>query len=147
MATKKAKATKTKKANAPEKRSPLGTQANARPKSARGRTTATETPLAFRVRDKNAPAALTEYVRDRAGLKLGKLAIDLDRLSVRLEEVGGSKGAPMHVCRVKAVLSLHESVIVSVADADPRAAVDGGLEVAERAILRALERNRSKRRR
>jgi hypothetical protein len=144
MATKKAN---TKKTNAPEKRSPLGTKPSARPKRARGRTTATETPLAFRVRDRNAPADLAEYVRDRAGKKLGKLAIDLDRLSVRLEDVSGPKGAPTHVCRVKAVLSLHESVIVSVADPDPRAAVDGGLEVAERAIVRALERARARRRR
>jgi ribosome-associated translation inhibitor RaiA len=90
---------------------------------------------------------LREYVHQRAGFKLGKYAPQVDRISVRFEDLNGPKGGPDSRCAVKVALSRHESVVVEVVEADYRQAFDHAMDATERAVRRTLERVRDKARR
>ena len=82
------------------------------------------------------------YIRRKLGMKLGKLAPPIERVSVRVADVNGPRGGVDHVCRVKVVLSDAPSEIVEKRDASLAAAVDGALSGAERAVRRSVERRR-----
>jgi hypothetical protein len=88
-----------------------------------------------------------EYFRSRVGFKLGKYALALTRISVRIEDVAGPKGAPAHTCRIKVVLPHYPQVVVSAADAIPRVAFDQAADATERAVRRLLGRGRRSERR
>jgi ribosome-associated translation inhibitor RaiA len=109
-------------------------------KEARGRTISPETPVAIRARDGGVDEELREYVHQRAGFKLGKYAPQVDRISVRFEDLNGPKGGPDSRCAVKVALSRHESVVVEVVEADYRQAFDHAMDATERAVRRTLER-------
>lgn len=129
------------------RRAPMGVEANAAPRKARGRTDAPATPLALRARGVEIDDELRDYVHTRSGFKLGKFAERIERISVRFEDVSGPKGAPSRRCAVKVVLTRHESIVVEVVDADHRAAFDHAMDSTERAVRRSLERVRTKARR
>lgn len=129
------------------RRAPMGVAANLAPRAARGKTTSAETPLALRARGVEVDDALRDYIHTRAGFKLGKFATQIERTSVRLEDISGPKGAPARRCAIKVVLSRHESVVVEVVDHDHRVAFDHAVDSVERAVRRSLERVKSKARR
>ncbi|CAN5761119.1 hypothetical protein BH24GEM1_BH24GEM1_12620 [soil metagenome] len=122
----------------------MGTAANARPRSARGRTASAETPLTIVSPDLRSPPAFRAYVRRRAGFQLGKLAESIDRVTVRLHRISGPKGAPAFRCRVKLVLPRFETVIVEAVERIPEEAFDRAIDVAERAVRRALAKRRAR---
>jgi ribosome-associated translation inhibitor RaiA len=84
------------------------------------------------------------YIRRKLGMKLGKLASSIERISVRVEDVNGPRGGVDHACRVKVVLSGLPSVVVVEQDASLAAAIDRALGGAERAVRRAVQRRRTK---
>lgn len=129
------------------RRAPMGIAADAKPRNQRGRTDATETPLAIRARGVEVDDDLRAYIQKRAGFKLGKFATAIERTSIRLEDISGPKGAPARRCAIKATLSRHESVVVEVVDYDHKAAFDHAIDSLERAVRRAIERTTSKARR
>lgn len=129
------------------RRAPLGVAANEKPRNARGKTDATETPLALRARGVDVDDSLREYIHTRAGFKFGKFAPAIERISVRLEDISGPKGAPARRCAIKVVLTRHESVVVEIVDNDHRAAFDHCVDSAERAVRRALDKVKAKARR
>lgn len=133
--------------NGTTRRAPMGTAANLEPRTVRGRTDAPRTPVAIRARGVDVDDALDRYIRERCGFKLGKFAHAIDRISVRLEDVGGPKGAPSMRCAVKVVLSRHESIVVEVVEGDHRSAFDHAMDAAERAVKRTRDRSREKARR
>jgi ribosome-associated translation inhibitor RaiA len=129
------------------RRSPMGTEANALPRAARGRTASPATPVALRASGVEVGDVLRDYIHTRCGFKLGKFAPRIERVSVRLEDVSGPTGAPSRRCAVKVVFSRHETILVQVVDADHRAAFDHAIDATERAVRRSLDRVRVKARR
>jgi len=87
------------------------------------------------------------YIRRKLGMKLGKFASSIERVSVRLEDVNGPRGGVDQVCRVKVVLSGLPSVVFEAQDASRDAAVDEALSGVQRAVRRALQRRRARPRR
>jgi CBS domain-containing protein/ribosome-associated translation inhibitor RaiA len=83
-----------------------------------------------------------EYIRRKLGMKLGKFATAIERISVRIEDVNGPKGGVDHVCRIKVVISGHPSVFVERRAASLPAAVNAALTTVERAVRRAVQRRR-----
>jgi ribosome-associated translation inhibitor RaiA len=124
----------------------MGTAANIRPRAGRGRTPSAETPLAIIAPDGAAPA-FRDHVRRCAGFHLGKLAHSIDRVTVRLHRISGPKGAPAFRCRVKLVLPRLETVVVEEVERVADDAFDRAIDVAERAVRRALTRRRRRARR
>jgi ribosome-associated translation inhibitor RaiA len=84
------------------------------------------------------------YIRRKLGMKFGKFANSVERVSVRIEDANGPRGGVDQVCQVKVVLSGLPSVIVEQRDATLIAAIDGALTGAERAVRRSLQRRRMK---
>jgi hypothetical protein len=84
------------------------------------------------------------YVRRKLGMKLGKFATSIERVTVRVEDVNGPRGGVDHECRVKVVLSDLPSVVFIERDASLAAAIDRALAGSERAVRRALRRRRMK---
>jgi CBS domain-containing protein/ribosome-associated translation inhibitor RaiA len=85
------------------------------------------------------------YIRRKLGMKLGKFATSIERVSVRVEDVNGPRGGVDQECRIKVVLSGLPSVVFEAKDASLDAAVDGALSGIERAVRRSLQRRRSRR--
>jgi ribosomal subunit interface protein len=105
-----------------------------------GRTAAPATPAAFRTADLDLSQALKDHTQRHLGMKLGKFASEIERITVRLTNVNGTKGGVDKVCKVKVVLVGLPSVIVEQRDADAYAAVDAALDRIERAVRKSLER-------
>jgi CBS domain-containing protein/ribosome-associated translation inhibitor RaiA len=82
------------------------------------------------------------YIRRKLGMKLGKFASSVERVSVRVEDLNGPRGGVDHVCRIKVVLSGLPSVIYERRGASLEAAVDGALAGVERAVRRSVQRRR-----
>ena len=132
---------------AKSRRAPMGVAAAEKPRAVRGKTISPETPLTLRARGVEVDAELRAYIAKRAGFKLGKFALEIEQTMVRLEDISGPKGAPARRCAVKVTLSRHESVVVEIVDYDHRAAFDHAMDSAERAVRRAIEKDKTKARR
>ena len=109
-----------------------------------GRTGVDTTPAAFRTAGMDLSPALRDHTQMHLGMKLAKFARDIERVTVRVEDVNGPKGGVDKVCKVKAVLNSLPTVIVEQRDPDVYAAVDGALDRLERAVRKALERRKQK---
>lgn len=106
-----------------------------------GRTDTRQTPLALRAQHVHLERWLGSYIRDRAGQKLGKHALDIQRVTVRFDDVNGPKHGLDIVCRVKVELPALPSVVAEERGTDPREAFDKALAVAELALVRTLDRH------
>jgi CBS domain-containing protein/ribosome-associated translation inhibitor RaiA len=84
------------------------------------------------------------YIRRKLGMKLGKFAPSIERISVRVEDVNGPRGGIDQLCRVKVVLSGAPSVVFESRDASLQTAIDAALAGAERGVRRSLKRRRMK---
>lgn len=136
----------TRKVNRPERRAPLPTVLPREEKAKRGRTTTLETPLNIRTAGVTLPPPLRDYLRQRLGFKLGKFALGMRRVSVRLVGESGPHGPPTLVCRIKVMLDPATDIVVEHAHDDLRTAIDGAVERVERSVRRALEKVRDQRR-
>jgi ribosome-associated translation inhibitor RaiA len=125
----------------------MGVAATEKPRAERGKTTSPETPLTVRARGVELDDDLREYIAKRAGFKLGKFALEIERTTVRFEDISGPKGAPARRCSVNVTLSRHESVVVEIVDYEHRAAFDHAMDSVSRAVSRALAKDKTKARR
>lgn len=107
-----------------------------------GRAAAPLVPTYIRARGVTLGANGRAYIRDELGAKLGKFASRVERVSVRVDDVNGPRGGVDHVCRIKLVLSGRPSIVVEHQAAALRAAVDGAIARAERALGRTVRRLR-----
>ena len=89
------------------------------------------------------PDGLDDYVRRRLGFKLGKFATYIERATVRLDDVNGPKGGIDKTCRIKVVMSRHDSVVVTAYGHDVRAVCDDAMNRIERAVRKARESARA----
>jgi ribosome-associated translation inhibitor RaiA len=84
------------------------------------------------------------HVRRKLGMKLGKFASSIERVSVRVSDVNGPRGGVDQRCRVKVVLSGLPSVMVERRDVDAEVAIDRALRATEESVRRVVRRRRMK---
>ncbi len=126
------------------KRAPF---AGRRPRPAKrvaGRTPGPEVPAHIRVLGQELGPEDREYIRRKLGMKLGKFAPWIERVSVRIADVNGPRGGVDQLCRIKVVLSGLASVVSEQQDPSRDAAIDGAIATGERAVRRAVQRRRMK---
>jgi CBS domain-containing protein len=109
-----------------------------------GRTAGPDVPAHVRVLGTKLGQTDRDYIRRKLGMKLGKFAEAIERVSVRVEDVNGPRGGIDQVCRVKVVLSGMPSVVYEARNAALHAAIDRALSGTERSVRRALGRRRTK---
>jgi ribosome-associated translation inhibitor RaiA len=85
-----------------------------------------------------------EYIRRKLGMKLGKFAPSVERVSVRTFDVNGPRGGIDQRCLVKVVLSGLPSVVVERRHVTLQAAIDTAMRAAEHAVRRSIGRRRMK---
>jgi CBS domain-containing protein len=98
------------------------------------------------IRSAGVPLARDEraYMRRKLGMKLGKFARSIERVSVRVDDVNGPRGGNDKSCRIKVVLSGLPSIYVENHAPMFGPAFDGALADVERAVRKALKRRRSR---
>jgi len=107
-----------------------------------GRTDAPLIPTYIRPRGIELAPDDRTYIRRKLGMKLGKFATSIERVSVRVEDLNGPRGGIDHACRIKVVLSGLPSVMYEKRGASLEAAVDGALAGVERVVRKSLRRRR-----
>ena len=83
-------------------------------------------------------------LRRRLGMKLGKFAASIERVSVRVTDVNGPRGGVDQRCRVKVVLSGLPSVVVERRHTSMEAAIDAALRATTESVRRIVDRRRMK---
>lgn len=126
------------------KRSPLPGWSPKASKQASGRSEAAGVPAHVRVFAVELDQDDRRYIRRKLGMKLGKFAPSIERVSVRVGDVNGPRGGVDRACRIKVVLSGLPSVVFLAQDASLEAAIDRALAGAERAVRRTLQRRRAR---
>jgi putative sigma-54 modulation protein len=84
------------------------------------------------------------HVSRKLGMKLGKFASAIERVSVRVTDVNGPRGGVDQRCRIKVVLSGLPSVVVERRHANLESAIDTALRATEESVRRAVGRRRMK---
>jgi ribosome-associated translation inhibitor RaiA len=113
-------------------------------KRASGRADALRTPAHVRVIGVELSDDDSMYIRRKLGMKLGKFATSIERVSVRVTDVNGPRGGVDQVCRIRVVLSGLPSVVIERRHLALHAAVDIALRATERAVRRSVGRRRMK---
>ena len=109
-----------------------------------GRTDPLGTPAHVRLIRVDLDDDAQAYVRRKLGMKLGKFATSIERISVRVTDMNGPRGGVDQLCNVKVVLSGLPSVVVERRHAALHAAIDDALRATERAVRRSVGRRRMK---
>ena len=111
-----------------------------------GRTRTSETPLRIKVFGLSTDEHARGYICQHAGFKLGKFALHIKALDVRLKDESGPHGEPLATCTLSVDLDAGGFVVVVQSAHEPHAAFDLAIEVAERSVRRTLQRMRGFRR-
>jgi ribosome-associated translation inhibitor RaiA len=109
-----------------------------------GRTNTLQTPAHVRVSGVELDDDDRGLIRKKLGMKLGKFATSIERVSVRVTDTNGPRGGVDQVCKVKVVLSGLPSVLVERRHATLQAAIDLALRATEQAVRRSVSRRRMK---
>lgn len=83
-------------------------------------------------------------IRKKLGRKLGKFALAIERVSVRVKDVNGPRGGIDQLCRIKVVLSDLPSVVFEAQDDVLDRAIERALAGTERAVRKSVRRRRMK---
>jgi ribosome-associated translation inhibitor RaiA len=91
---------------------------------------------------------MEEHDRDniarKLGMKLGKFASSIERITVRLSDANGPKGGRDQVCQLKVVLSGLPSIVVEERDSTLQNAIDRAINATVVAVRRSVQRRRLK---
>ena len=109
-----------------------------------GRTETLRTPAHVRVIGVELSDNSHALIRRRLGMKLGKYATSIERVTVRVSDTNGPRGGVDQVCIVKVVLSGLPSVVIERRDVALHAAIDVALRATEQAVRRSVGRRRMK---
>ena len=109
-----------------------------------GRTDPLRTPAHVRLIGVDLDDDEQAYVRRKLGMKLGKFATSIERVSVRVTDINGPRGGVDQLCNVTVVLSGLPSVVVQRRHVTLHAAIDDALRATERAVRRSVGRRRMK---
>jgi ribosome-associated translation inhibitor RaiA len=104
---------------------------------------AAEMPLALRAAGIEITPEVSEHVHARLRSRLEKLSHQVERLSVRFEDVNGPRRGVDTVCRIKVVLAGLPSIVVEELASDPLEAFNRADHRVERAVVRAVGRQRT----
>ena len=85
-----------------------------------------------------------DYIARKLGMKLGKFASSIERITVRLSDTNGPKGGHDQKCQIKVVLSGLPSVVVSETDSTLPRTIDRAIDAAAIAVRRRVQRRRLK---
>ena len=124
------------------KREPMTDKVIRSEKRKAGRTAAPQVPANIRVSGVDLSDEDRDYIRQRLGMKLGKFATSIERVTVRVKDINGDRGGIDKVCDIKVVVSGLPSVVVEGQSDTIRAAVNSALGSVERAVRRVVERRR-----
>lgn len=108
------------------------------------RTDAAQVPANIRVTGAELNQDQRTHIRQTLGMKFGKYASSIERVSVRVKDVNGPRGGVDQVCRIKVVLSGLPSVVFQTQAASLKDAINGALTGVERAVRRSVQRRRMK---
>lgn len=133
------------KRNATERRAPFEENPDLDGTPLDGRTTTRQTPLSIRTRDLELDEGERAHLRERLGFKLGKFALRIRRIVVRVVKESGPTGAPQVACRIDVALDPVRDVFVEQRHETIRGALDLAVDRTERAVRRTLERERTQR--
>ena len=125
-------------------RGPLPGQVPRPVKRMSGRTDTSRTPAHVRVIGVELDDDDHVLIRRKLGMKLGKFATSIERVSVRVTDTNGPRGGVDQVCSVKVVLSGLPSVVIERRDAALHAAIDLALRATQQAVRRSVRRRRMK---
>jgi ribosome-associated translation inhibitor RaiA len=109
-----------------------------------GRTDTSRTPAHVRVIGVELDEDDHALIRRKLGMKLGKFATSIERVSVRVTDTNGPRGGVDQVCSVKVVLSGLPSVVIERQHAALHAAIDVALRATEQAVRSSVRRRRMK---
>src|SRR5262245_46914421 len=110
----------------------------------RGRTSLIPPPAHIRVIGAALDPSDREAIARKLGMKLGKFASSIERVSVRISDANGPKGGVDQVCRIKVVLSALPSVLVERHSAALSTAIDEAIRTAALAVRARVRRRRLK---
>ncbi len=127
-----------------EKRAPFQDRLPKSLKRESGRADAPGVPAHIRVTGIDVDDDDRMYIQRKLGMKFGKFATSIERVSVRVEDVNGPRGGVDQVCRIKVALTGLPSVVFEGRNASLAAAIDAALAGAERGVRRSLQRRRMK---
>lgn len=113
-------------------------------KRVRGRTHEIQPPGHIRVVGGSLDSEGRDNIARKLGMRLGKFASSIERVSVRLSDINGPKGGVDHKCLIKVVLSGLPSVVVDRRDSALQRAVDAAIGAAAQAVRRSVQRRRLK---
>jgi ribosome-associated translation inhibitor RaiA len=85
-----------------------------------------------------------DNIARKLGMKLGKFAASIERITVRLADANGPKGGRDQVCQIKVVLSGLPSIVVEERDSALQNAVDCAMKATALAVRRSVQRRRLK---
>lgn len=83
-------------------------------------------------------------IKKKLGMRLGKFAPSIERVSVRLSDVNGPRGGVDHKCLIKVVLSGLPSVVVERVDSALQRAINSAIDATAMAVRRSVQRRRLK---
>ena len=85
-----------------------------------------------------------DYIARKLGMKLGKFASSIERITVRLSDANGPKGGDDQRCQIKVVLSGLPSVVVDGIDSTLPRTIDRAIDIVAYAVRRRVQRRRLK---
>ena len=125
-------------------RSPLPPTLPRPAKLARDRSHVVPPPAHIRVSSVEMEQQDRDNVARKLGMKLGKFASSIERITVRLSDANGPKGGRDQICQVKVVLSGLPSIVVEERDSVLQNALARAMKATAVAVRRRVQRRRLK---
>jgi ribosome-associated translation inhibitor RaiA len=85
-----------------------------------------------------------DTIARKLGMKLGKFASSIERITVRLSDANGPKGGRDQICQIKVVLSGLPSIVVEERASALQNAIDRAMKATALAVRRSVQRRRLK---
>jgi hypothetical protein len=85
-----------------------------------------------------------DNIARKLGMKLGKFAPAIERITVRLSDANGPKGGRDQICQIKVVLSGLPSIVVEERTSTRSNAIDSAMKATALAVRRRVQRRRLK---
>lgn len=113
-------------------------------KVTRDRTHTVPPPAHVRVSGVEVEEQDRDNIARKLGMKLGKFASSIERITVRLFDANGPKGGRDQICQVKVVLSGLPSIVIEERDSALQNAIDRAMKATAVAVRRSVQRRRLK---